>query len=85
MDLIDFDVEKNITELQKIKCRQKLFLVWSPQIFIFPKKLFFLGFFSVLRSFYEKTFFLIQNSGLYRDGGFIILRSPYFQKILCRQ
>jgi hypothetical protein len=82
---------KNITRLQKIKWR--LNSRWTPKIVFglestnlhFFKKLFFLDFFSVLRSFYGKTFFLIQNGGLYRDGVFVILKSPYFQKILCKQ
>jgi hypothetical protein len=33
----------------------------------------------------EKLFFLIQYGGLYRDGVFVILKSFYFQKILCNQ
>jgi hypothetical protein len=46
MDLMDFDVEKN---KKKINC--------APKNAFFSKR-FFLDFFSILRSFYGKTFFL---------------------------
>jgi hypothetical protein len=51
----------------------------------FFQNAFCLDFLSVLQNFYEKTFFLIQNGGLYPDGVFVILKSPYFQQILYNQ
>jgi hypothetical protein len=64
--------------LQKIKWR--LNSRWPPKIVFglestsmhFFQNAFFLDFFSVLRSFYGKLFFLIQNGGLYRDDVFVI-------------
>jgi hypothetical protein len=57
MDLIDFDVEKNITRLQIIKWR--LNSKWPTKIVFnleFTNMHFFQDFFSVLRCYYEKTF-----------------------------
>jgi hypothetical protein len=84
MDPINSDAEKNITLLQKIKWRPNS--RWPPKIVFGPEStnmLFFLEFFTVLRSFMD--FFLIQIGGLYRDGVFVILKSLYFQIILCKQ
>jgi hypothetical protein len=89
---IDLRNKKNITRLQKIKWL--LNLRWPPKYVFdlesknmhFFKTLFFLAISSVLRSLYGKTFFfLIQNGGLYRDGVFVFLKSPFSQKILCKQ
>jgi hypothetical protein len=49
----------------------------------FSKRFFFLTFPQYCKVFMD--FFFIQNGGLYRDGVFVILKSPYFQKILCKQ
>jgi hypothetical protein len=51
----------------------------------FTKRFFFLAFPQYYGVFMEKLFFLIKNGGLYRDGVFVILKSPYLQKILCKQ
>jgi hypothetical protein len=51
----------------------------------FSKRFFFLTFSQYWGVFMKKLFLLIQNGGLYRDGVFVILKSPYFQKILCNQ
>jgi hypothetical protein len=91
VDLIDFDVEKNIARFQKIKWR--LNSRWPPKIIfglestnmhyfenaVFPRL------FLSITEFQWKNFFFIQNGGLYRDGVFVIIKSPYFQKILYNQ